>query len=387
MRKRWVSYAAVVLLCLTLCTPAAAETDRETGGNEVGLDTSAEAAVVMEPISGRILYAKEPYRELPIASVTKIMTMLLAVEALDDGKVKLDDTVITSDYAAGMGGSQIYLAPQEEMSFRELLIAVATGSANDASVAIAEQIAGSEEAFVQMMNDRVAALGLKHTRYVNANGLPAEGHYSCAYDQAVILREAIKYPVFMEVSKIKEYDLRGGEFKLWNTNKLLWWYKGTDAGKTGWTNEAKYCLASSVKRDDLRLIAVVLAVPEPKGHFRESMKLYNWGFARYEALKLAAQGEKIREVPVEKGVDLTVDLVTAREVTAVIPRGTKDKVQARVEVPERLTAPLEKGRKVGDYAAVLDDKEVIRVDIVVAETVPEATFMDQLLRVADRICR
>jgi D-alanyl-D-alanine carboxypeptidase (penicillin-binding protein 5/6) len=380
----FIMMVAALVLGLAFSSPVTASA-AESG--KTGLDIAAESAVLLEPISGQVLYEKEPYKELPIASITKIMTMLLAAEALEEGRVKLEDMVVTSEYAAGMGGSQIYLAPQEEMSFREILISVATGSANDASVAIAEHIAGSEEAFVDMMNERAKELGLKHTHYVNANGLPAEGHYSCAYDQAVILREALRYPVFREVSKIKEYDLRGGEFKLWNTNKLLWWYAGTESGKTGWTNEAKYCLASSVVRENLRLIGVVLGVEEPKGHFRESMKLYNWGFARYEAVKLAEQGEAIKTLPVEKGVATDVKVVTAEEVTAVIPKGEKDEIEASVELPESLLAPLEKGEAVGSYVVKHNGNEVIRVDIVTAESVPAASFLDQLLRVIERVCR
>lgn len=384
MRGRRSLFAILVMvLCLFVTVPGSAL----AAGTDAGLDMTAESAVLLEPISGRILYEKEPYKELPIASVTKIITMLLAVEALDEGKAKLEDMVVTSEYAAGMGGSQIYLEPQEELSFKEMLISIATGSANDACVAVAEHIAGSEEAFVQMMNDRAKELGLEHTHYVNTNGLPAEGHYSCAYDQAIILREAVKYPVFMEVSKIKEYDLRGGEFKLWNTNKLLWWYSGTDAGKTGWTNEAKYCLASSVLKDNLRLIGVVLAVPETKGHFRESMKLYNWGFARHEAVKLAGAGETVKTVLVEKGTVTEVKLVTAGEVTAVVPKGEKEAVELQVELPNTLVAPLEKGRAIGSYVATHNGKEMIRVDVVTADAVPEASFLDQLFRVAGGICR
>ncbi|MEW6573118.1 MAG: D-alanyl-D-alanine carboxypeptidase family protein, partial [Bacillota bacterium] len=224
----------------------------------------------MEAHHGSILWQKEPYMRQPIASMVKIMTLLLGAEAVEEGKVRLTDTVTASEYAAGMGGSQIYLEPFEQMSLCELLISIATGSANDASVAVAEHIAGSAEAFVGAMNDRARELGLKNTHYVNPTGLPAPGQYSCAHDQAVLLREALKYPLFRELTRMKEYDLRGGEFKLWNTNKLLWWYKGADAGKTGWTNEAGYCLGSSAMREGLRFIAVVLGCPEPKTHFRES---------------------------------------------------------------------------------------------------------------------
>lgn len=384
MRRVFRVFPTVLMvwcLAFTGAVPVGAVTEKP------GLDIAAGSAVLMEASSGQILYAKDPYKEQPIASVTKIMTMLLAVEALEKGKVQLNDVVVTSEHAAGMGGSQIFLAPQEEMSFREMLISVATGSANDASVAVAEHIAGSEETFVELMNARAKELGLKHTHYVNCTGLPAEGHYSCAHDQAIILREALRYPVFREVSQIKEYDLRGGEFKLWNTNKLLWWYRGTEAGKTGWTNEANYCLASSVVRDDLRLIGVVLGVKEKKGHFRESIKMYNWGFARFEAAKLAAAGETVKTLPVEKGVETKVPVVTEKEVVAVVPKGEKEALESAIELPARLLAPLAKEEKVGDYVVYHHGQEITRVGLVTARSVPEASFLEQLLRVTERMCR
>jgi len=231
------------------------------------MEITAKSAVLMDAYSGKVLFAKEADQELPMASVTKIMTLLLAVEAVEEGKFKLSDRVVASEGAWEMGGSQIYLEPGEEMSLEEILLAIAVGSANDASVALAEHIAGTQEVFIQSMNQRAAELGLKHTRFVNCTGLPAKGHYSSAYDMAVVLKECLKYPLFRRLSSIYEYDLRGGKFKLWNTNKLLKWYEGADAGKTGWTEEAKYCLVSSAQRDGLRLIVTVLGTPETQKPF------------------------------------------------------------------------------------------------------------------------
>lgn len=349
------------------------------------LTTTARGAVLMEAHNGSVLWEKEPHLRQPIASMVKIMTLLLAVEAVEQRKVELTDTVTASEYAAGMGGSQIYLAPQEQMSLRELLISIATGSANDASVAVAEHVAGSAEAFVGVMNERARELGLKDTSYVNATGLPAPGQYSSAYDQAVLLREALKHPLFRELTRMKEYDLRDGQFKLWNTNKLLWWYKGADSGKTGWTNEAGYCLASSAVREGLRLIAVVLGCPEPKTHFRESIKLYNWGFARYQAVKLAPAGMRAATLRVERGTPEQVDVLTERGVTIVVWRGEDKGIKSRLELPERLAAPVVKGQRVGNWVVCQNEKEILRVGLVAARDVARDDFWGTFHKTLKRV--
>ncbi|OAT86461.1 D-alanyl-D-alanine carboxypeptidase family protein [Desulfotomaculum copahuensis] len=384
-----------ILVALLACTfllggmpgpvAAAPEAKPESAGDKPALETTADAAVLMENSTGRVLLAKEPDKELPMASVTKIMTLLLAVEAVEQGKVKLTDRVVTSENAWEMGGSQIYLEPGEEMSLEEMLIAVAVGSANDASVAVAEHVLGSEEAFVQAMNERAKQLGLKHTHFVNPTGLPAKGHYTSAHDMAVIMRECLKYPLFKRISSIYEYDLRGGEFKLWNTNKLLKWFQGTDAGKTGWTNEAKYCLASSAERDGLRLIAVVLGTPEPRSHFRESIKLYKYGFARFQAVKLAGKGETVKQLPVGKGVADKLAVVPAAPVSVVAPRGEQKGFAMRLELPARVTAPVVKGQKVGECVVVKNGREELRVPLVAGHDVPKAGLGQQIQRMFTRL--
>jgi len=345
------------------------------------LETTAESAVLMDAYSGKVLFAKEADQELPMASVTKIMTLLLAVEAVEEGKFKLSDRVVASESAWEMGGSQIYLEPGEEMSMEEILLAVAVGSANDASVALAEHTAGTEEVFVQAMNQRAAELGLKHTRFVNCTGLPAKGHYSSAYDMAVVLKECLKYPLFRRLSSIYEYDLRGGKFKLWNTNKLLKWYEGADAGKTGWTEEAKYCLVSSAQRDGLRLIVTVLGTPEPKSHFRESIKLYKYGFARYKAVNLALKGAKVESIRVSKGVQDRVGVVTKEQVTVVAPKGEDRGFTTRVELPDRITAPVAKGQQLGFYRVFKDGRQVLSVPLVAGQDVNKANLLQQINKV------
>lgn len=366
----------LILLCLVCFGGPVSLAWAEEGTSE--FTTTAKGAVLMEAHHGSILWQKEPYMRQPIASMVKIMTLLLGAEAVEEGKVRLTDTVTASEYAAGMGGSQIYLEPFEQMSLCELLISIATGSANDASVAVAEHIAGSAEAFVGAMNDRARELGLKNTHYVNPTGLPAPGQYSCAHDQAVLLREALKYPLFRELTRMKEYDLRGGEFKLWNTNKLLWWYKGADAGKTGWTNEAGYCLGSSAMREGLRFIAVVLGCPEPKTHFRESIKLYNWGFARFQAVCLAKAGTRVATLPVERGTLDRADVLTGDDVMLVVPRGKDKGFTRRIVLPQRVEAPVIKGQFLGNWVVRREGKDVLKVDLVAARDVPRASFLGML---------
>lgn len=328
------------------------------------LQTTAESAVLMDAATGKILFEKNPDKELPPASVTKVMTLLVAMDALEKGRVKLTDKVVASEHASKMGGSQIYLEPGEEFPLKTLLISIAVGSANDACVAVGEHIAGSHEGYVKMMNDKARELGLKHTKFVNAYGLPAEGHYTSARDLAIMMREAIKYPLYNEISAIKRYDLRGGKFVLHNTNKLLWWYRGALNGKTGWTSEAKYCLASSAERDNLKLIAVVMATPEPKSHFRESMKLYNYGFAQYEAVHIAKAGQVMGKVRVSKGTVDWTDVVAKQDIGAVVDKGKKDTITYKINLKPVTEAPVKKGSALGTVTVYDDKKPVLTVDLV-----------------------
>ncbi len=381
-------YILVILLGLSICffpagtSPAAAAQEEVSAA---GLETTAESAVLMDAGTGTVLWSKEPDKELPMASVTKIMTQLLANEALEKGEISLQDKITVTENAANMGGSQVFLEPGEEMSMKEMLISVAVGSANDASVGVAEHIAGSVQAFVELMNKRARELGLKHTRFANCNGLPGEEpHYTSAYDMAVILREALKHPVFKEYSSIYRYDLRGGDFVLWNTNKLLKWYRGVDAGKTGWTDEAKYCLASTAERDGLRLITVVLGTPEVRSHFRESIKIYNYGFARFEAVNFAQKDAKTSTVKVSKGAIDQVGVVSGADIAMAVPKGKKDEYSGRAVLPEDVTAPVKKGQQVGEFIVTQGNKEVLKVPLLAQYDVRRASVLQQMYKVLDR---
>lgn len=349
------------------------------------LETTAESAILIDAVTGKVLFEKNPDKELPPASVTKVMTMLVAMEAIEKGKVKLTDKVVTSENASEMGGSQIYLEPGEEFDLKTMLISIAVGSANDACVAVGEHIAGSHEAYVKTMNDKARELGCKHTKFVNAYGLPAEGHYTSARDLSVMMRELLKYPLFNEISHIKRYDLRGGEFVLHNTNKLLWWYRGAGGGKTGWTNEAKYCLASSAERDNLKLIAVVMATPEPRSHFRESMKIYNYGFAQYEAVPIAKAGQVLGKVRVSKGTVDWVNVTPKHDISAVVEKGKKANVTYNIKVNSLVEAPKQKGAPLGTVTVYSDKQEILKADLVANKDLQRGSVFRQIFKLLQHV--
>lgn len=369
--KKTACLVVIVMMMLSFGIPALAQP---------AVQTTAESAVLMEAATGKILFEKNADKELAPASVTKVMTLLVALDAIDKGKVKLTDKIVASENASKMGGSQIYLEQGEEMSLKTMLISIAVGSANDCCVAIGEHIAGSHEAYVKMMNDKAAELGLKHTKFINAYGLPAKGHYTSARDLAVMMKEAIKYPLFNELTTIKKHDLRGGKFVLLNTNKLLWWYRGAEGGKTGWTSEAKYCLASTARRDNLRLIAVVMASPEPRSHFRESMKLYNYGFAQYEGVPIAKSGQVMGQVRVLKGTVDNIKVAAKMDVGTVVQKGHKKDITYKVNLVPTVTAPVAKGQAVGAIKVYEGKQEVLKVDLVATQEIPKGMPFRHMFR-------
>jgi D-alanyl-D-alanine carboxypeptidase (penicillin-binding protein 5/6) len=343
-------------------------------------NVKAESYVLMDADSGRILVAQNENKRLAPASMTKLMTLILGVEALETGKVELKDKVITSENAWKMGGSQIYLAPGEAMTYEEMLIAIAAGSANDACVAVGEHLEGTHQNFVDKMNDKVRDLGLKDTHFVNAYGLPAEGHYSSAYDMAVIARYALSHPRLLEYTSIKEYNLRQGKFKLFNTNKLLWWYQGADGFKTGWTNEAKYCLTSTVKRDGLRLISVVMASPEARGHFRDSMELYNYGFAKYAYKSFFVRDSVCGMVQVGKGTVDGIEAVALEDAGLIYSKGDQANLTSKKELLPYINAPVKKGQKLGEIQILKDGDLQKTINIVSPKDVAKAGLLKEIMK-------
>lgn len=343
-----------------------------TGTAQTKLDNiKADAYVLMDADSGDVLEGYNQDKRLAPASMTKLMTLILAVQALEEGKVLLTDQVVASENAWKMGGSQIYLEPGEAMTYEEMLIAIAVGSANDACVAVAEHLEGTHQTFVDRMNQKAAELGLQNTHFINSYGLTAEGHYTSAHDMAVIARHALSHPRVLEYTSIKEYKLRQGKFVLYNTNKLLWWYAGSDGFKTGWTNEAKYCLTSTVKRDGLRLISVVMASPEVRGHFRDSMELYNYGFSKYAYKSFFAQGSVCGMVQVGKGSEDAVEAVAADDVGSIYLKSEKTNMSHAQQLSKYIDAPVKKGQKLGEMQVFKDGTVIKTIDLVSAKDVPK----------------
>ena len=335
------------------------------------VDTSAVSAVLMDE-NGTVLFQKDPHKRLPPASVTKIMTLLLAVEAVEQGRINLADEVNASENAWRQGGSQIWLEPGERMTVKDMLSAIAVVSANDAAVALMEHIYGSEQAAVEAMNRRAEALGLANTHFNNVNGLPTTDHYMSAYDAALIGREAVTHPLYMDMCGIKETWLRDGKNWLVNTNKLLWWYKGGDGLKTGWTEEAKYCFVGTAKRDGLRLISAVFATPEPRSHLRESMKLLDWGFANFSAVPIVTQGTIVERLKVNKGVEKELQLVAATDLNLIIGKGQNKNLQKKIIADSVVNAPVAEGQKCGELIVLKDGKEVGKVDLLAEKSIEKA---------------
>jgi D-alanyl-D-alanine carboxypeptidase (penicillin-binding protein 5/6) len=303
----------IILSAITICIILLVFAPDSYGAGE--LNIKGEACILVDGVSGETIYAQNPDKKWFPASITKIMTMVLALEAIEQGKADLEDQVSTSEYAASMGGSQVYLYPGETRSLHEMLIAISVGSGNDASVAVAEFLAGSHEAFVDTMNTKAKELGMKGTNFTNSHGLHDDNHYTTAEDMAKLAVYALNVPKFLEYTSIYEYDFRPEPkpLKLWNTNRLLKWYDGCDGMKTGSTSIAKRNLVSTAERNGLRLVAVVLGVGVTNGHFTESMKLLNFGFNQFEFAQIYQKGDKVTSINVSKGAVDEIDLVAAKK--------------------------------------------------------------------------
>lgn len=383
MIKRIISIILVAfLLCLSFSLTLSAE---ELPDPE--FDLEAKSAVLMEAKSGKVIYEKNAHEELPPASITKTMTLLLTMEAIDEGKAKLDEVITTSEYAAGMGGSQIWLEPGEEMKLEEMIKAIAIVSANDACVAVAEHLYGTEEAFVNAMNKKADELGLDDTHFVNTNGLPVEdsdqrGNYTSAHDVAVMSRELVtKYPQVLDYTKIWIDHLRDGDSFLRNTNNLVRFYKGADGLKTGHTSQAGFGVAATAERKDLRFIAVVMKEETSDTRFKEAGELLSYGFSIYRSVPVIQKGEvAIDEVEVYKGKNPKVKAVARKDLTAAVIKGNEDNLKRQILVKEDLTAPLKRGEKIGELRVLSDGQKIASVDLVANREVQEGNIIQVIIQ-------
>ncbi len=340
---------------------------------EYTAEADAVSCILMDAKTGRVLFEKNADEALPPASVTKVMTMLLVFEALDAGTIKLSDMVQASENAASMGGSQIYLKVGEEMSVDDLLKSLIVASANDAAVALAEYIAGSEESFVAKMNARAVELGMENTHFENTNGLDdtATNHVTSARDIAIMTREVIKHEAVFNYSTIWMDTIRDGEFGLTNTNRLIRFYKGATGLKTGSTAKAKFCISATAERDGLSLIAVVMGSPTRDVRNALAASLFDFGFANYASY--TDESAECETVRVTGGVQNT--LKTVHETfSETVEKGTESKIEKRIDMPEKLAAPIVKGEKIGTVTYLLDGKELGTADILADETVEKIGF-------------
>lgn len=350
------------LLCLALCMgvlPVRA----------AGPEVNARAALLMEKSTGQVLYEANAHAPLELASVTKVMTMLLIMEALEAGTITKETMVPVSATAAGMGGSQVYMEEGEEFSVHDMLKAIAVASGNDACVAMAEYLAGSESAFVEKMNARAAELGMEDTVFCNCTGLPAEGHHSSAYDIALMSRELIlHHPDIRTYTTIWMDTLRDGDFQLANTNKLVRYYEGATGLKTGSTDAALYCLSATAEKEGMELIAVILGAPTSNDRFEGAKALLNYGFATY-ALVPVAPSEPLTPVPVTLGTAASVLPGLAQERQLLLPKGEAGKVTTTVDLPSALSAPVEAGQELGHLTVLVDGQAVEEIPLVAQEAV------------------
>ncbi|MBS4194557.1 D-alanyl-D-alanine carboxypeptidase family protein [Lederbergia citri] len=373
--KKWISSCFGIVMFFSMLSQSVMAEEKQ-----VELSNESKSAILIERDTGTVLYEKNMHEKYSPASMTKIMTMLLIMEAIDEGKFSFKDKVATSEYAASMGGSQIFLEPGEEMKVEELLLAVAIGSANDASVALAEKVAGSEENFVNLMNKKVRELGLKNTKFHNTTGLPTKDHYSTAHDMAIMAKELLKYEEITDFTKMYESYLREDtdkKFWLVNTNKLVKFYPGVDGLKTGFTREAMYCLTATAKKDGMRVIAVVFGAPTSKSRNAQITKMLDYAFANYASHSVYKKGQALGKVKISKGNMKEVKAVTGEPVSVLTKKGeqitnlTKD-----IKLNKHLKAPIHKGDEVGTLTITQNGKTLTHTKLVAEKNVKKATWWE-----------
>lgn len=376
MKKR----AVTLLLCLMLAVLSilrgfAASAEGLTPATAADFDVPCAAAILIDEDSGTVLYEKNADDRRPIASITKVMTLLLTFEALEAGKIHLDDFVPVSEHAYHMGGSQIWLEPGEQMTLDDMLKAICISSANDAAVAVAEYVGGSEPAFAEMMNARAASLGMTNTHFVNACGLDEEGHLSSARDVALMSREML-----LHHTEVRDYcsiwmdTLRGGATQLVNTNKLLKSYSGITGLKTGTTGKAGVCISASAERDGLRLIAVVLGSASGKERFQAASTLLDYGFAHFESAAAELPADAPQTLPVARGTAEAVTLTYDAPGRYLMPKGESGSLQVTVELPDTLTAPLKAGETVGSVKIMNGSTAIRTYPVTAAQDVDALSF-------------
>lgn len=381
--RRALAVLAVVLFAVSAAV-AAVFAPAAHAHAEQSFSAEGRSAYLADAATGTPLYAKNENERLPIASMVKIMTVLLTLEAAERGELSLEENVHVSENAAAMGGSQIFLDAGTEHKAGDLLRSVIVASANDSCVALAERVSGSVEAFVADMNARAKELGMADTNFVNCTGLPAAEAYSTAKDVAKMFGEVIRHPVYFEDAGVWLEDYvhpDGRTTVMTNTNKLIRSFNGCDGGKTGFTSEAKFCLAATAEREGLRVISVVIGADSSKARFNSVSAMFNYAFGNFRAQKLLAAGEIAGEVKVSLGKARSVGVTAKDDVVSLVPRGEKGSAEIRTELPAKVKAPVRKGDVVGKGYVVRDGAVEREFDLIAAEDVGRASFWDIIKRI------
>ncbi|MGE5591828.1 MAG: D-alanyl-D-alanine carboxypeptidase family protein [Bacillota bacterium] len=397
MLPRPVRTLGLLVVAASLLVSAPLPAVAATGGTPAAppapaLTLESPSAVLMEATSGQVLFEKDAHERRPPASVTKVMTLLLAFEAIEQGRIKLTDEVVASPEAASLGGTQIWLEPGERMKVSDLLQAVAVASANDASQALGEFVGGSAEGFVDLMNRRAQELGMNDTHFANPHGLDQEGHYTSAYDLALLSRAAVRYPELLKLTAVYDTTVNLGNrskpVRLTNRNRLVRFYDGADGLKTGMTDTAKYCIVATARRGASRFIAVIMAAPTPTVRQNEVTKLLNLGFATYASVPLVRTGEPVGQpVRVVRGTRDRVVATVPQDFGVAVRKGQEKKVKTQTVLPPSVQAPLAKGDRVGELVVTLDGKELARTPLVAAEGIPRATLLRTFWMTFTRLIR
>jgi len=383
MKKFFLS-SIIFILCFVFLFNVVSQRDVMISKANAEFDISSPSACLVDYASGEILYEKNSHEQKPVASMVKMMTILLTLEDIDSGRISLEDKILTSENASSMGGSQVFIDPYVKYSVEDMLKSVIIASANDASVALSEYLNGSEEAFVKRMNKRAKELGMKETTYKNCTGLPAPEQYSSAYDSTILLSNILKYDLYHKYSTIwmdKLVHKGGRETELVNTNKLIRYYDGCDGGKTGSTNEAGCCLCASAKRDDMRLISCIVGAENSKTRFNECSRLFNYGFANFSNQTLISSNEVLKELPVSKGKIDVVKLYAEEDFVALVKKGDSSEWTYEICVPNSIKAPLKLGDCVGKICIMKNGEQIKEIEIVVKENVEKISYGDMFKKV------
>lgn len=364
MKKAICLILCICLLCVPVSAAGSTKTAENKGNTVVGApEVKAKSCILMEVETGQILFENNADERLAPASITKVMSLLLVMEALERGDIKLDTIITASEHACSMGGSQIWLEPGEQMSVDELLKATVIASANDATVALGEQLAGSEEGFVALMNKRAKELGMNNTNFINCTGLDAEGHLTTAHDVAVMSAALIRHELIKKYSTVWMDSLRNGESELTNTNKLVRFYEGCTGLKTGTTSTAGYCLSATAKRDGMELVAVVMDGQTSNDRFEGAKKLLNFGFANFGFSKVKADLGERTHINVDKGVESEIPISAEGGFNILLPKTAKGEIKQQISLPDSIAAPIKKGDTVGKVTLSVDGEQIGVINI------------------------